>query len=48
MEVLRRMGEDREILKITRRMKMNWLGYAMRVEFLLKTAVEEKVRERKV
>lgn len=39
-DVVRRVGEGREILKTIKRNKMNWLGLLMRGECLLKTDVE--------
>lgn len=44
MVLLRRVSEDRELLKIIRRKKMNWLGHLMIGECLFKTAVEGKVK----
>lgn len=46
-EVLKRIGEDRQILNKIKSRKMNWLGHVMRRECLLRTVVEGMVEGRR-
>lgn len=46
-DMLRRVGEEREILKLTRRRKRNYLGYGMRRENMFLGDIESTVNGRK-
>lgn len=45
-EVVRRVGEEIEILKVIRKRKRNWLGHWMRKDFLLMDACLDKSRDK--